>query len=120
MVIFTTLDSDKNYDTSITVVVQNTQSQIIASLQDYAGDMYFGSSSSYYKDLTLASDNTAASDLATAMVRITISPKYRGRWKFDVTFIIIMSDGSKSSTTKNGIVFNQSENRTYSGSLASG
>ena len=119
-VTFVTHNDNKDYDTSVSVVVQNRSSiflsQDLARLDNFAGNQEFKdnppSTNSFV--LPLASNDIKLSQLTLPTYTVTIAPVGNDRWIFDCTVTITASDGTQFSSTKTGIILDQ-DNRTFAG-----
>jgi hypothetical protein len=122
-VTFFTHNDDKDSNTSVSVSVENKVSlffsELLASLNDFAGNQGFGDNppSTYTFALVLASQNITMSSITTPTFTITIAPTGHDRWIFDVTFTFAFSDNTQFTSGKTGIILDQ-DNRIYTGSFS--
>jgi len=120
---FFTHNDDKDGDTSVSVSVENKVnlwfSQLLASLNDFAGNIGFADNppSTHAFDLVLASSNITMSSINAPIFTIKIAPNGHDRWIFDVTFTFTFSDNSQFTSGKTGIILDQ-DNRIYTGSFS--
>jgi len=118
---FFTHNDNKDFDTSVSVFVQNKvgifTTQDLARLENFAGNDEFGDNppSTHAFDLFLASDMLQFDPMRSLPIfAITVAPNGHDRWIFDVTITITTSDGAQYSGRANGIVLDQ-DNRIYNG-----
>jgi hypothetical protein len=119
---FVTHDDNKDFDTAVSVVVQEKFSffnQNLASLTNFAGSTEFGDNppSTHTFNLPLASQNVTLSSLTNAPTySITINPNGHDTWIFDVTVTITTSDGSQFVSPLATARLTQDQ-RTFNGSF---